>query len=221
MHSPNLFLVTCDHETRRVRSGAISHQNRVWAGRCKRGRVCFRLRNQTNFRGERVDDVSCRIPANGKTKDPYERTEKTIPIRPRASKPTTACSSTIEIPLSTRARSSSGKGTGSGQRRYSLSQDLKLTDGLDLRSPDMYILDVSAPILWKRSEVKDANSDSIDLTIIGDAVRKIQFCAVLAAGFGYSTLLHYVVQDVTGGRSENESMPVKSTSDSMSPEHEL
>lgn len=203
---PDLFYVRCIHEVRNMVTGAIQHYTVRRGSRCRPGKECFKLVNQVNFLGDRVDDIECRPVAHGKPKDPAPRTEKTIPIRPQAAKPTLGCSAPVTLPLSDGASSSKGAGPSTGQRRYSLSQDLKLTNGLALRAKDMYILDVSSPTPWKRSEVKDASTDSIELTIVGNAVRKIKFCAILAAGYGYSALLHYVVQDIMGKAEEDASV---------------
>lgn len=199
----NLFWVTCSHETRRVISGTVSYTYLRRSGRCKPDRECFAILNQVNFRGEIVEDVGCRPVAHGKPKDLHDRTEDRIPIHPHANMPTAGCSRPITIPPSEQASSSRGAGSTTGRRRYSLSQDLKLTDGRALRADDMYILDVSSQVPWKRSEIRDASSDSIELTIVGNAVRKVKFCAVLAAGYGYSALLHYVVQDITRKAQED------------------
>lgn len=194
--NPRRFIVICEMRIRRATGLTVSVT--AFGDFCPVGKVCFRRRNSVNFRGERVIDVSCRLAANTKKGPPRAAFDNIITVRPTIGKSTTICSKTMTFPEAGSSSGSSRAGGSVKRRKYVLEQEMTTLNGSGLIVPDLYILDVSSQEPWRRSEAKDVSTNTADLILFGNTIRRLEFCVVLAAGLGYSAFFHYSAREITG-----------------------
>lgn len=197
--SPSHFRVKCDHTI--VTAGSTEVQETYQTGDCPEGLQCFPEENGINFRGEVAKDISCNNPVADIHYDADQ--EGNEDIGPQKDRPSTFCSKVITIPQSGGPGFfQSGGGTKRRRQRhrrlFTLEVDVRLSNGAKFIASELYILDVSSRYPWRRSDQRKVSANSADLVVVGDTIRKIKFCMVLAAGYGYSVLFHHVAKEVRG-----------------------
>lgn len=203
------FRVVCSHEVVSEHSHERFNDD-VWSHECEPGKFCKETQNWNDF-GEYMEDIECK-PLDPKSKKVHWGVEQMMDLTPSPGGPRTACSKPVEVP----PRNSKGKKVGTKTKyRLHLEEQVMLENGAMYRSPDLKILDITNPYHFVKYEVKNTDTNSAQIDVYGDGVKKLQFCFVMMAGWGSHVLFHYAARDITGITGKINDAPLMQLSEAQ------
>lgn len=166
--------------------------NQMFRAECEEGTRCNAVPGaMINVLNNLSDDIECRPVDSGKQVP--TRKSQTITRKPSPAHGMTVCSDTVRVPPEPVG---SAKSTGSKRKRFVLTEEAVMDGGRLYKSPDLFIRDVTTPYHFRRSQVQNVSTLSTQLEVLGNGFRKIQFCMILAAGWGFSVRFHFEATEI-------------------------